>query len=672
MISKISSQAIKVTLQNQDKIITNNAITDSLFIIKEGKINYTVDNITLELKENDYFGDYNILIAHNKKCYLRVITETAECYQLQKGALIKILGDNYSNAIYKSVLLQSFQKHKIFNFFVNSSLFNKIYTCFDIEIMKVNEVAFKKENNEAIVVSVVGDLVDVRYKLSFIQEGELFYKNNERKLKENLIMKKDGILLVSTWTKMLDIFDSKPSKEELIELCERINKINKIDFLHNMSEDMKFELSEKLIKETYKKNECIVKENQEDTKKLYIVESGTVDVIKNNKILRKLKEGDYFGQISLLTGELPTATVMASEDNTELYAIKDIDFHESIDEKIRENLINGIKLMDVSNLELDKIYFLNLIKNDSNKKIILSHSNNNFYIIKAFSKSYICSDENTFEKISNLKSTLLTINSNFISKSIKTIKYKSWFLFIEEYIQGKSFSEYLNERGEKDYYSKEIFKFFISNLLVIIRDLHKNKICHRDLRPEKFIINYKGYLKLINLEKSTNLRKNYTITIDKTNLYVPPEIIQGSAFTLSCDYWSLGIIAYKILTNEFPFGNDINDPMDLYKEILNKDVVIKSKVRLNKEESLIKGLLSKDPLKRLNLSRIQDDFHLYDTNLNDIVEFKSKSTYLPILVNTKMNEILFKTKDNSISNYFDGITENIEDNDLTTNKWISL
>ena len=41
-----------------------------------------------------------------------------------------------------------------------------------------------------------------------------------------------------------------------------------------------------------------------------------------------------------------------------------------------------------------------------------------------------------------------------------------------------------------------------------------------------------------------------------TPLYVSPEVLDGK-YDLRCDLWSLGIIAFMLLSNQVPFnGND--------------------------------------------------------------------------------------------------------------------
>ena len=51
-----------------------------------------------------------------------------------------------------------------------------------------------------------------------------------------------------------------------------------------------------------------------------------------------------------------------------------------------------------------------------------------------------------------------------------------------------------------------------------------------------------------------------------------PEILKGKKYSYSCDYWSVGVLVYFLFYGEYPFGNNTTQPVDIYKEILNKEV----------------------------------------------------------------------------------------------------
>lgn len=51
-----------------------------------------------------------------------------------------------------------------------------------------------------------------------------------------------------------------------------------------------------------------------------------------------------------------------------------------------------------------------------------------------------------------------------------------------------------------------------------------------------------------------------------------PEIIKGKGYGLNSDLWSIGIILYEIICGRVPFGEDEEDPTNVYKKILKHNL----------------------------------------------------------------------------------------------------
>ncbi len=115
--------------------------------------------------------------------------------------------------------------------------------------------------------------------------------------------------------------------------------------------------------------------------------------------------------------------------------------------------------------------------------------------------------------------------------------------FLLEYVIGEDLYSVIREIGLLNTYDAQ---FYTANMILILEYLHSNKIVLRDVKPDSFMIDEQGYLKLIDLGIAKNLKnqenQNFrTFTIIGTPHYMAPEIISGKGYGTSADLWSLGV-----------------------------------------------------------------------------------------------------------------------------------
>ncbi len=120
------------------------------------------------------------------------------------------------------------------------------------------------------------------------------------------------------------------------------------------------------VSRSYKKDMLIMDENNNNSSGLFIITKGSVKVTRNDTegreiILTILGDYEYFGEMSLLDGENPSANVAAMEDTELFYLGREqfmqlIEYNPKITYAILEGLIKRLRAAD------DKIKTLSLLK----------------------------------------------------------------------------------------------------------------------------------------------------------------------------------------------------------------------------------------------------------------------------------------------------------------------
>lgn len=100
-------------------------------------------------------------------------------------------------------------------------------------------------------------------------------------------------------------------KEKMIS-DELLEKIKNTDIFSELNENALKEFLNYGILREYNGGETVVKEGESGETMFFVIE-GSFDVIRGDKTIGEIKNGDFFGEMSLLTGEKRYATVVAKE-----------------------------------------------------------------------------------------------------------------------------------------------------------------------------------------------------------------------------------------------------------------------------------------------------------------------------------------------------------------------
>lgn len=89
--------------------------------------------------------------------------------------------------------------------------------------------------------------------------------------------------------------------------------------------------------------------------------------------------------------------------------------------------------------------------------------------------------------------------------------------------------------------------------------LHAQKTIHRDIKPPNILLTRKGIVKLSDFGVSGELVNSNAGTFTGTSLYMAPERLSGSNYSIRSDVWSTGITLLELVQNRFPFPTDLAD-----------------------------------------------------------------------------------------------------------------
>lgn len=124
---------------------------------------------------------------------------------------------------------------------------------------------------------------------------------------------------------------------------------------------------------------------------------------------------------------------------------------------------------------------------------------------------------------------------------------------VMEYLDGLSLEKWINQT-----HTLEEHKKVLLHLCSAISFAHKKEILHRDLKPGNVQVLPTGDAKLLDFGIATGEDTGLTATgfFIGTPKYLAPEILQDTTHTKSSDSYSLGLLAYTMLSGNNPFATD--------------------------------------------------------------------------------------------------------------------
>lgn len=195
------------------------------------------------------------------------------------------------------------------------------------------------------------------------------------------------------------------------------------------------------------------------------------------------------------------------------------------------------------------------------------------------------------------------VNSAHVLKAGRQTRKRNYLYTATEFIDGQTLKQWLIDNPKPDI---ETVRGIIEQAAKGLQALHRMEILHQDLKPDNIMIDNSGTVKIIDfgaarvagiVEASVSCEYN---DILGTALYTAPEYFLGESGSTNSDLYSLAVIAYYMLSGEFPYGTQVSKSRTAaaqrrltYNSILNDEREIPAWI-----DETLKQALHPNPYKR--------------------------------------------------------------------------
>lgn len=152
------------------------------------------------------------------------------------------------------------------------------------------------------------------------------------------------------------------------------------------------------------------------------------------------------------------------------------------------------------------------------------------------------------------------IDSAHVLKPCSQTRKRNYLYVAMEFVDGQTLTQWMIDNPNP---GLETVRGIVEQLAKGLRAFHRMEMLHQDLRPDNIMIDRTGTVKIIDFGAACvagimemqipTLAEN----IQGTAQYTAPEYFWGESGTPRSDMFSLGVIAYQMLTRKLPYGAHI-------------------------------------------------------------------------------------------------------------------
>ena len=152
------------------------------------------------------------------------------------------------------------------------------------------------------------------------------------------------------------------------------------------------------------------------------------------------------------------------------------------------------------------------------------------------------------------------IDSPNVLKPCSPSRKRNYLYVATEFIEGQTLTQWMIDHPKPDL---ETMRGIVEQIAKGLRAFHRKEMLHQDVRPDNIMIDKTGTVKIIDFGSTRIEGVTETAASGErpdilgTLQYTAPEYFQGESGSTRSDMFSLGVIAYQMLTGRLPYGSQI-------------------------------------------------------------------------------------------------------------------